>query len=169
MMSSHGSVLALSLIMSGAALIAGCQPADDEPATESAATQADDADKAEDVQVFEAGDHCYSFESDQSTEGLRLTVNEKGSVMGVHFGVIHDEENAYYAAFETTLTDGQISGTNTVKFNTETHVDGDHQFGEDNWVIMPEMAHLMNWPDKPLTTTECEGLETFVYGEAPEE
>ena len=55
MMSSHGSVLALSLIMSGAALIAGCQPADDEPATESAATQADDADKAP-VAIAAAGD-----------------------------------------------------------------------------------------------------------------
>lgn len=143
--------------------LSACQP------TEQAETDVELAQtEPEIVPEFSPGDHCYFSGTDNSTEGMRLTVLDGGAVSGLYFGIIHNDENAYYAGFDTTLTDGQISDSDPVRFNTETHVDGDHQFGTENWVLTPDMVHQVNWPDKPLSSVPCEGLETRVYGDVPE-
>lgn len=143
--------------------LTACQP------EEQAKTGVEQAQSEQESKIeFSTGDHCYFSQTDNSTEGLRLTVMDGGAASGQHFGIIHNDENAYYAGFETTLTDGQISGDDPVRFNTETHVDGDHQFGTENWVLTPDVAHRFNWPDNPLCSTPCDGLEARVSGEAPE-
>lgn len=168
----RGVVSSLSVCLLAGALSA-CQPTEDPPETagEPEAIEVQESPVAAPAEApgIAAGDYCYFAEDDNSTEGASLTIAANGSVSGVHFGTIHNEENAYYAGFDTILTDGQISDEKPVKFNTETRVDGDHQYGTDNWVVTPDLAHPANWPDSPLRTVDCDELETLVYGESEEE
>lgn len=112
------------------------------------------------------GEFCF-FKADADTdEGLRVTFDGT-SGQGSHFGVIHQEEEAYYAAFDTQLSSGEILPDGTYKFTTVTEVDGDTQHGEEIWTITPDNAFrpaLVDMGGSPLLSASCTGLEDQVYG-----
>lgn len=110
------------------------------------------------------GRYCYFRAAESSTEGLDLTISDGGAMAGEHFGSIHDEASAYYAAFVTELTGGETGPEGRVTFQSVTEVDGDTQYGEEMWVITPELARLdaANVND-PLLLTDCAGLRERVW------
>jgi len=115
------------------------------------------------------GEFCF-FKADENTdEGLRV-VFDGTTGSGAHFGVIHQEEEAYYAAFDTQLSNGQILADGAYKFTTVTEVDGDTQHDEEVWRITPQLAHLSDLEEEAyvLESASCTGLEDQVYGEPVE-
>ena len=87
-----------------------------------------------------AGDFCYFHQDEAVTEALELTVTDVATASGSHFGVVHDEANSYFTAFETELTNGRFGGDGTATFDAVTEVDGDTQASEELWTLTPQTA-----------------------------
>ncbi len=115
------------------------------------------------------GEMCWFSDDAETTEGLRIVFADTG-VTGEHFGVIHNHEAAYFAAFDTEMRNGRMDVEDITQpgewaFDTLTHVDGDTQEGLEVWRITPEVAGFSAFDDHNLTTADCANLETRVYGE----
>lgn len=80
---------------------------------------------------------CYISLSETASEGMHVTTTPDGSVWGRHFGTVHDAKAAYYTYFETWLIAGEPTPNGNVRFETITEVDGDTQFGNENWILTP--------------------------------
>lgn len=100
---------------------------------------------------------CYISLGASSTEGMRVTSAPDGTLWGSHFGVIHVQASGYFAAFDTWLIDGRRGGDGNVLFDTITEVDGDTQYGDQEWIITPDTAGQTGWPYR-MEPAECEGL-----------
>jgi len=157
-------------VLIAAVLLAGCggqEPATDEAAAPSAeeTTAQETVAETPPVTVEEAyltGQHCYFSQTDTETEGLDVMFLEDGSASGVHFGTVHDEANAYFATWETTLSGGEVGEASTVYFSAVTEVDGDTQTAETEWVITDASASEVG-VEKSLPPAECEGLVERVW------
>ena len=155
-------------------------PAPAEPApVEAAEVEAPVADAAEEiVEAAQAateeaaslteGEYCYLLQGDSSTEGMEIELNIAGVFSGRHYGTIHDEENAYFAAFETMLSDGVLNDEGIINFTAVTEVDGDTQYGEEPWVITAEGAHSAHWDDAVLEPADCDFVDATVWPPIPE-
>lgn len=155
------TILAAALVLSACGG-SGTPEADDaiaaDPGASETAVDGAAADVAEPTDVL-LGTLCYRYEDDAVTEGLEIEVAESGAVTGYHFGTIHDEAAAYFAAFETELTGGQFGDTDEVTFQTYTEVDGDTQTGEETWTITTDGAKITAFEDGgTLTPFSCEEL-----------
>ncbi len=115
------------------------------------------------IAVMPAGQYCYLRESDTSTEGLEITVSDGGIYSGRHYGTVHDQQAAYFTAFETKLTQGSPDRGGLVTFQAYTEVDGDTQTGEDGWIIMPDAAHLQAFADAVLAQADCAHVAATVW------
>lgn len=155
------TILAAALVLSACGG-SGTPEADDSVAADRGVSElgvdaaSADANEATDALL---GTICYRYEDDAVTEGLEIEVAESGSVTGYHFGTIHDEAAAYFAAFETELSEGQFGDTDEVTFQTYTEVDGDTQTGEETWTITADGARITAFEDGgTLTPFSCEEL-----------
>ncbi len=120
------------------------------------------------ISALTEGEYCYFLQEDSSTEGLEITLDIAGVFSGRHYGTIHDAENAYYAAFETILSDGQLNDEGVVNFTAVTEVDGDTQYGEEPWVISAEGAHSAHWDDAVMEPADCDFVDATVWPPVPE-
>ena len=110
-----------------------------------------------------AGSFCYFHQDEAVTEALELTVTDAAMASGDHFGVVHDEANSYFAAFDTELTNGRFGGDGTATFDAVTEVDGDTQTSEEQWTLTPETATRTGLDAPVLTEAPCEGLVDRVF------
>ncbi len=116
----------------------------------------------EEPAMLEAGSYCYFHEDEVATEGVEIEVTEEGGISGTHYGTVHDEENAYYTAFETMLNSGTLDEDGNITFETITQVDGDTQSGEQTWSITPTLASMVDF-EPAFPATECEGLVDRIW------
>lgn len=153
-------------ILAAALIVGACGGGSDAPSTDAATTDLEaapvsgtDVVEASDTPAPLLGTLCYRFEDETVTEGLEIEVLESGAVSGYHFGTAHNEEAAYFAAFETELTEGTIGEDDVVTFQTFTEVEGDTQTGEDSWIITADGARLAAFENaNELTPFNCEDL-----------
>lgn len=108
------------------------------------------------------GNYCYFHEDEVATEAVEIEVAEDGRISGVHYGTVHDEENAYFTAFDTTLSAGEMDEDGNVNFQTVTEVDGDRQEGEQAWSITPDGATLVGF-EPVIGIAECDGIVDRVW------
>ena len=117
----------------------------------------------EPIPPLAAGDFCYFHQDEAVTEALELTVTDAATASGSHFGVVHDEANSYFTAFDTELTNGVFGGDGTATFDAVTEVDGDTQTGEEQWTLTPETATRTGLDAPLLTEAPCDGLVDRVF------
>ena len=108
------------------------------------------------------GRFCFFHQDENATTGLEVTIAENGSAKAEHFGAIHMEEQAYYAAFETELTEGKMEEDGRVSFQSLTEVDGDVQSGEEEWLISRDGAAQVGIGPL-LQPDDCETLTDKVF------
>lgn len=153
-----------TVLMAGAALLAACG-ADEGTETLEIDTPPS-AEAPETLPVIEAemltGTHCYFSQTETETEGLTVTFDANGTATGRHFGTIHDEASAYFAAFDVTLTEGEVGEADTVSFDAVIEVDGDTQFETSDWVITEASANMVG-VEEALLPTECDGLMDRIW------
>lgn len=109
-----------------------------------------------------AGSYCYSHQDETVTEALEIVVLATGSVQGSHYGQIHDAANAYFAAFETSLIQGERAEDGTVTFQTITEVDGDVQAGEATWELSTASAQMVE-DSAVFMAADCTGLMDTIW------
>ena len=109
-----------------------------------------------------AGNYCYFHADGVTTEAVEIEVAEDGTYSGSHYGEVHDQENAYYVAFDTALNGGVLDEDGNVTFDTVTEVDGDTQAGEQTWSITPTSASMVDF-EPAFPAAECEGLMDRIW------
>ena len=114
-----------------------------------------DAETPNQEPVILSGKHCYFSQTEQETEALEVEFAESGKITGYHYGAIHDAANAYYAAFDIDLSNGQLADDGGVTFDSVIEVDGDTQSETVAWVLTEEAASN---EFKTLAAAACEGL-----------
>ena len=111
---------------------------------------------------LEPGKYCYFLKNETSTEGLQLTILENGSASAQYFGTIHNDASAYYAAFETQLSNASLDNTGKATFSAITEVDGDTQHNQETWQFSKETATSVDH-NFSLTTSPCATLMDKVW------
>ncbi len=157
-------------IICAAFALAACGGAEDETLPEPDAT----AERSETPEIIEnaeevpvepeavapeltklSGKNCYFSQTEQVTEALEVTFAEDGGIAGFHYGTIHDDANAYYAAFDVDLSNGQAMPDGSVQFDSVIEVDGDTQTETAVWTFTEELATTSV---NQLSAADCEGL-----------
>lgn len=115
-------------------------------------------------EVLSAGEYCYFRDDADVTEGVRLIAGGDGSLSGKNYGVIHQEGEGYYSAFEIDLSGGRLTESGLVLFNANTRVDDDVRSGTMLWSISEKKA-APDGLDSKLKTVACDGLEDRVFPE----
>ena len=163
----------LAIVTAAALTLAACGNGDkaDDNVSESAPPQTEVASdsspapaepEAAPAEPLDAGQYCFFRDDENVTEGMELTVGDNGIITGRNYGHIHQEAAAYYASFQTELSNGVQGTGNNVNFEYVTEVDGDTQSGSVVWAVTPERAA----PDGLqtfLAATECDGLMDRVF------
>ncbi|MEQ8557662.1 MAG: hypothetical protein RIB03_05040 [Henriciella sp.] len=163
--------------LAASAILAACGGADDTPsdiaapappATETGQTPPSSAasggDRAASATLdLPVGTHCYFRDDASTTEGLEVTVSEAGDFSGSNYGLIHQEEEAYYASFDITLTNGRTGESGLVTFDSVTEVDGDTQTGTMTWEITSQGAAPDGFLEEPMQPADCDGLADRVF------
>ncbi len=147
------------------AMLAACQPASDAPSqpTPSPAPSGTPEPKpAAAAQSMSSGKYCYFAKNETSTEGFQLTITEAETASAQYFGTIHNDASAYYAAFETQLSNGKLDAKGKATFSSVTEVDGDTQTGQETWVFTPDQAHSNDGRVK-LSKAPCATLLDSVW------
>lgn len=106
------------------------------------------------------GKHCYFLKTETETQALEVTFPEAADITGTHYGVVHDEANAYFTAFDIKMTSGQYVPGGFVSFETIIEVDGDTQTEVATWTFTEEAASNQF---VSLEAAECEGLIQRVH------
>ena len=89
-----------------------------------------------------------------------MTFPESGEVSGFHYGTIHDEEAAYFAAFDITLSSAVAGPDNSYTFDSLIEVDGDTQTEQVTWTLTETKASTRL---TELDAAECDGLMNRVH------
>ena len=159
-MTIRTNVLPVTLVATLAALLGACNAQQDQ-------TVIARADTATEIQPgstrLPAGTHCYFRDDESTTEALEITVTGAGAISGANYGIIHQEEEAYYASFTIELTEGEAGADGLVTFDSVTEVDGDTQTGPMVWTLSPDAAAPEGFLDQPLQPADCEGLEDRIF------
>ncbi|WP_300378158.1 hypothetical protein [Henriciella sp.] len=115
-------------------------------------------------EVLQTGEYCYFRDDAEVTEGVRLIAGGDGSLSGRNYGVIHQEGEGYYSAFEIDLNGGRLTESGLVLFNANTRVEGDVRSGTMLWNISEDSA-APDGLDTKLDNVACDGLEDRVFPE----
>lgn len=159
-------LMALAVVSACGGAEEAAPPAEaDAPAPPAEAEAAPPAPVAPDEPIppLAPGSFCYFHQDEAVTEALELTVTDAAIASGSHFGVVHDEANSYFTAFDTELTNGVFGGDGTATFDAVTEVDGDTQISEELWALTPETATRPGLDAPLLTEAPCEGLVDRVF------
>ena len=133
-------------------------PAETPAETPPAETSEPEMPEAEPVKL--TGKFCYFSKTETETEAMEVTFPEAGDITGIHYGVVHDEANAYFTAFDIDMTAGQYTSSGAVSFDTVYEVDGFTDSEKATWTFSEQTATS---EVKTLTTAACEGLVERVH------
>lgn len=114
--------------------------------------------------VLPIGEHCYFRDDREVTEAVQLVAGGDGSLSGTNFGVIHQDGEGIYSAFEIDLSGGRLTESGLILFNADTRVEGTTRTGSMLWRLSEDAA-APNGLKGEMEPVDCDGLEDRVFPE----
>lgn len=155
-------------VVAAGLVLSACGQPDERAETDAAAGETVEAaetpaQEPETVATQPEWPQCFFEKTTTETVGLEIDRADSGAYRGQYFGTVHNEELAYYTAFDGALSNGvQDEATGALTFDQIMEVDGDTQTEPITWILSEEGARQPEF-DNTLPRSPCVGLYERVW------